>query len=567
MSLFGGLYSRFGAPLHEASIDGLERALARSGDAVDVYRHDRLALAKVNIGVFDDLGIVRDDHSVFALAGHPLLQATLEHRATDAAVLKRQLDSAELDRLAGCRGQFALAHGSPGRLVLATDFVGIRPLFYHVGCDHVFFATALHAMEAMPGVPRRVDPLGVMEEISFGHPLADRTMYADIKCLRPGEALVVENGVPRSQFYARLDGVGESSEALNVLLDRLYAAFLEANRLRSTQTQETLAFLSGGLDSRCTVGALVAGGRRVRCVNIRRPGRPDTTLAAQFADALGVPLVFQDPPAGEGQQVSKGRALGRLGQHCPRRAAIFTGDGGSVGMGHVYMNDHHVRLMRSGDIDAVSAYSLSMRGRPSRLAFPRKSREQIFSSLQRGIREELARLDGAAEAGRKYHIFLIQNDQHRHLHHHFENLDAYRAELLTPFFDTEFLKNILAIPLDPCMRHRAYYRWLERFPAAVREIPWQAYPGHLPCPVTVRDTGSPERTQWKPTRRERWRASRPEFRRSLRDIWTTRLPREVGIPRRRVLLALVLHALRIRNGRGMFRAFNRFVDAYRRCVQ
>ena len=41
----------------------------------------------------------------------------------------------------------------------------------------------------------------------------------------------------------------------------------------------------------------------------------------------------------------------------------------------------------------------------------------------------------------------------------------------------------MATPLDWCLRHKFYVKGLSQFPPAVTAVPWQAYPGHEPCPL------------------------------------------------------------------------------------
>jgi asparagine synthase (glutamine-hydrolysing) len=54
-----------------------------------------------------------------------------------------------------------------------------------------------------------------------------------------------------------------------------------------------------------------------------------------------------------------------------------------------------------------------------------------------------------------------------------------------PFFAGEFLEAVFATPLDWCMRHEFYVKWLAQFPPAVTAVPWQSYPGHEPCPLPI----------------------------------------------------------------------------------
>jgi len=44
---------------------------------------------------------------------------------------------------------------------------------------------------------------------------------------------------------------------------------------------------------------------------------------------------------------------------------------------------------------------------------------------------------------------------------------------------------VMATPLDWCLRHKFYLKWLSLFPSPVAAVPWQAYPGHEPCPLPI----------------------------------------------------------------------------------
>lgn len=100
-----------------------------------------------------------------------------------------------------------------------------------------------------------------------------------------------------------------------------------------------------------------------------------------------------------------------------------------------------------------------------------------------GVVNELKRLAECPDPGRRLHLFLMFNDQRRHMAEHFENIDVKRIELQLPFFDARFLAVILSLPIDSCLYHRFYLEWLGKFPPAITSVPWQAYPGHLPCPI------------------------------------------------------------------------------------
>jgi len=79
------------------------------------------------------------------------------------------------------------------------------------------------------------------------------------------------------------------------------------------------------------------------------------------------------------------------------------------------------------------------------------------------------------------------NDQRRHLADLFENIDLGRLELEMPFYDSDFLELVVASPVNDFLNHRFYMEWLKQFGAVVTSVPWQAYPGHVPCPLPVPD--------------------------------------------------------------------------------
>jgi len=561
MGIFAGILSRNEAPPDVQATVELLAALGRSGDEPHVFRDRRLVLARIEPSAIDAPELHETASGVTASAGLPLLgNASLRD---DLDALAPQLAKGRLEGLARCRGQFALAHWAPAqeRLVLATDFVGLRPVYVLASPETVVFSTALRVIEAMPSIPLRTDLWGVTEQLCIGVPLADRSPYADVRRLRSGEAWVFDAAGVHRCFHSRMGDVAESPKPLEELAREAYERFLDAVRIRAGDDPEAITFLSGGLDSRCLVGALVALGKPAQCVNIVRPGRLDTVLARRFAAAAGTPLIEQSVPGDEPQYVSKGLAFGRLrreGRIADRPALVFSGDGGSVGTGHDYLMDEHVQRMRAGDLAGAAAYALERRGQPSRTAFRRPVWEHLVRVLRSSITRELESLDGPAEPGRKFHLFLMQNDQRRHLDHHFEELDRYRTEFANPFFDSEYLRCVLSVPVDACMRHGFYYRWMKHFPAPVHQVPWQAYPGHLPCPVPLAEADRSALSQWQPTRREVRLRVRGDFHTCASHVPGSYLPAACNIGRGRALAVLALHALGLKNGAGLFRAVNEY---------
>jgi hypothetical protein len=109
---------------------------------------------------------------------------------------------------------------------------------------------------------------------------------------------------------------------------------------------------------------------------------------------------------------------------------------------------------------------------------------QLADVIRDGIHRELETIR-CPDPVRRFYLFLLFNDQRRHLDLFYENLDQHRIEYQLPFFDSSFLESVVRIPSELCLDHRFYNKWLGRFPSAVHEVPWQSYPGHEPCPLPL----------------------------------------------------------------------------------
>jgi len=165
----------------------------------------------------------------------------------------------------------------------------------------------------------------------------------------------------------------------------------------------------------------------------------------------------------------------------------------------------------------------------------------------RGVLGELERSE-EPDLERRFLLFLMTNDQRRHLDGHFEEIDAHGVELQLPFFDADFLKEILSLPASRLRKHRFYHDLLHHLPEVIMAVPWQTYPGHLPCPVA---SGHRFPSQWGSERtRERRRIEAEARRRRLAWLRTMALARDFPtgmISRPRLLAAGLAYRARIRD--------------------
>jgi hypothetical protein len=330
---------------------------------------------------------------------------------------------------------------------------------------------------------------GVAETSCFGFPLGDRTQYENVISMLAGEQLSVDSDGLHRNNYWRWDETMPPAKSSLPAFERLYQSFQEAVRIRLGTDRSTASFLSGGLDSRVIVAELRHAGATVFTANYAPPGSQDQVLGKMISDRLGThntPLVRTAIVDGDPYSKVTVREWLKMPEYVATTPArpnvLWSGDGGSVGLGHVYLNPAMVEALRAGEvqnsIDMFFAYNRL--GLSVKLFKPDVGAEML-RLVKAGMREELMKFK-PADSGRAWYLFLMMNDQRRHLFNHFESLDLGRLEFELPFFDAEFLADVMREPFDPFLRHAFYVDWLKCFHPAVAGTPWQAYPNHVPCP-------------------------------------------------------------------------------------
>lgn len=498
MTLLAGVYARrVGDAIPDSLCDATARALSRrSNEPTEQFRDERCFLVKTDVGAFGEKAFRIDERAVSLMAGEPLL--THRHpmrrsRTLDLDDLHGAFCRGDSQPLARARGVFSAAHyqRESGALMLVTDKLGVRPMYYWLGQRYVIFGSALRILEEISEIPKVMDVRAVTEENSLGYAVAERTPFASVALLKSAEILRIDGESASRCQYWRWDKVQSSDRPMGELVQEAYAQFNKAVALRNGEDSTSIAFLSGGLDSRAIVAALRDRGLHVHSFNFSVTGSQDQAFGAAFAHRVGT--THTERPMQPTQTVSASvmaeawtASLNKVAQPAERPGIVWSGDGGSVTLGHVYLNRAMVEAVRTEGVQVAMRQAIHGWGSelPRRLL-----RSDLLASLsgkgpRDGLREEFDTLH-CADAGRSLYLVLMHNDQRRHLAAHFEDIDRSRLEYHLPFFDSDFVESVVRVPLDFCLEHRLYMQWLRYFPEVVLSVPWQAYPGHEPCPLPI----------------------------------------------------------------------------------
>lgn len=172
------------------------------------------------------------------------------------------------------------------RLIVARDPLGIKPLYYALSGSSFAFASEAKALLVLPHLRARIDPEALAQYLSVGYVCAPASLFAGIRKLLPGEALVLEDGALRSRVFWRLPESLDESRGEREWAEALRAELERAVREQMVSDVPTGAFLSGGIDS-STVVALMA----------RHAQEPVRTYSIGFRGSSGADLYNELPYA------------------------------------------------------------------------------------------------------------------------------------------------------------------------------------------------------------------------------------------------------------------------------
>ena len=303
----------------------------------------------------------QDADNLICIAGDPILgdRAHGEGRSRDTSVLHRAKMDAVAALLRRTRGAFTLAKYSLNthRLVLSTDRLGGRPLFWTVRDGFVIFAGTRRLILGLPGLSHALDLKGTAEVLAFGIALDERTEFEGMQLLQGGRLLDICGGnVRRVEYWNWTAEVGPPAADAPEFHRRLHEEFITGMRFRLRKRSWAFAALSGGLDSRCVVTALRQLGVAVHSLNVSWRDSLDQLIGREYASRVGSEhheiVLAEADRASYSVMPLCSTEMARL---APNLAAtegfgrqIWGGDDGSISVGFVYVSTECVAALRRG---------------------------------------------------------------------------------------------------------------------------------------------------------------------------------------------------------------------------
>ena len=168
--------------------------------------------------------------------------------------------------LSKLRGMFAFAiwDASARELFLARDPMGIKPLYFACAGSFFLFASEVRSLLGTGLLPRRIDPAGLINYLTFGSAYDPLTLLEGVQAVPAGYWLIWREGVVhQSSYWDLLDDASNSSDATLLSMDdeKTAAAGIQVLLEQSVKMQLVSdvpvgVFLSGGIDSSALVSIL-----------------------------------------------------------------------------------------------------------------------------------------------------------------------------------------------------------------------------------------------------------------------------------------------------------------------
>ena len=192
---------------------------------------------------------------------------------------------------------FSLWDSRTQKLLLARDYLGWRPIYYHWDKSRLVAASSLQVMRALPEFLPELNKGFLAEYVLHSYGTVDQTILKGVHRLLPGSYLVLDrDGICLTQYWDPC-----AVPKLQYANDRQYAEHLRsllgdavADR-RSGQTSVAVS-LSGGVDS-TAVSAVLARTTRVNAFSIEFPGRScdERSYVEDFAQLQQLKVEYLQP--------------------------------------------------------------------------------------------------------------------------------------------------------------------------------------------------------------------------------------------------------------------------------
>jgi asparagine synthase (glutamine-hydrolysing) len=221
---------------------------------------------------------------------------------SDTEVLVHLYEERGVDMLQELNGMFSFAiwDARKRQLLLARDHVGVKPLYYWVDRERIYFASEIKALLRVPEIPNELNVAAVPDYLAFLWAPGGETLLRGIQKLEPGHFLLWRDGQVQVKPWFSLHYEPDTSVSEAEWIERVHDTFVRTTRRQMVSDVPLGAFLSGGLDSSSIVASMREAfpDREITCYTVRfdqndmarDQGADDYPYARRVAEILDVKL-------------------------------------------------------------------------------------------------------------------------------------------------------------------------------------------------------------------------------------------------------------------------------------
>jgi len=247
----------------------------RGPDEFGAFFDNRCALGQARLSIIDlstgSQPLANEDEKIWITFNgeifnyvelRPELEKLGHHFRTtsDTEVIVHAYEQWGKDCLERFNGQFAFAiyDSRNESLFIARDRLGIRPLFYTVHNECLYFASEIKSIFCNGNIPRRIDFKGLDEIFTWWTTAPPRTAFEKINELPAGTYIEIQDGTLKQGRYWSMSFPEsfDRKRSINSWAEELHALLVDSVRLRLRADVPVGGYLSGGLDSSATTALI-----------------------------------------------------------------------------------------------------------------------------------------------------------------------------------------------------------------------------------------------------------------------------------------------------------------------
>ena len=342
---------------------------------------------------------------------------------------------------------------SSKQLTIFNNQTGTQKIFYYRD-EHYFAASTdlwvLTTTLRNLGIQLTPDCDAIQMLLSYGFMLKDFSLVKQIRQLTAGQLLTINTHETKLTSYFHLKEIkirdGQRKELIDQLESMFQQAVHEEYMLDQHYGYQSVATMSGGLDSRMTALAAHEAGYKQQLLNFSQKGYADEKIARQIARHYHFDLQSIHLSAESLLDIDE---------------VIRVNDGLTMysGASHVLhalrrVQFNHRGVLHTGMLgDAIMGSYLS-----APCAVPAKSSSGAYAPIEGGLSGEL--FNSLAAGYPSEELFKFYNRAFQGINNGYQYLYLF-SESLSPFMHPGFLQLALSIPREFMYKEKLYIEWMK----------------------------------------------------------------------------------------------------------